>query len=146
MSARNVEVCRAAHQAFNKRDLDAVVSAMTEDVVYHDRARGLTFRGREEYRQYTKGWTEAFSDAQISDPTYIDGGDVVVAQFTGRGKNDGPFGYLAPTGKAAQFAYCEILRLNEGGKVVSIDAYYDQLGLLIQLGHVPAPAASAARG
>jgi ketosteroid isomerase-like protein len=144
MSSRNVETAKAAHQAFNKRDFDGVVSVMTNDIAYHDRARDIVFRGKEEYRQFAKGWVEAFPDAEISEPSYIDAGDIVVAQFTGRGKNDGPLGQLAPTGKSAHFGYCEILRFNETGKVVAIDAYYDQLSLLIQLGHVPAAQATVA--
>ena len=104
MSARNVEIGKAAHQAFNKRDFDGVVSVMTDDVTYHDQARGITFRGKEEYLQYARGWVEAFSDAEICEATYIDAGDTVVAQFTGCGKNDGPLGQLAPTGKSAALA------------------------------------------
>lgn len=145
MSTKIVEICKAAHQAFNKRDFEGLLNAMADDVVYHDRARGLTFRGKKEYRQYAESWIGAFSNAEITAPAYIDAGDTVVAQFTGQGTNDGSFGPLAASGKPASFAFCEIIRLNDKGKVVSVDAYYDQLSVLQQLGHAAAPQATAAR-
>jgi steroid delta-isomerase-like uncharacterized protein len=143
MASRNVETFKAAHQAFNTRDFAAVANAMAEDVVYHDRARDVTFRGRTGFKEFMQGWIAAFSNAEISEPIYIDGGDTVVAQFTGRGVNDGPLGPLPATGKPVTFHFCEIVRFNEAGQVVSGDAYYDQLSILVQLGHAQAPQTAA---
>jgi predicted ester cyclase len=139
MASRNVETCRSAHQAFNRRDFEAIANTLIEEVVYLDRARENTFRGKKEFKAFMQGWVTAFPDAQITEPTYIDAGDAVIAQFLGRGTNDGPFGPFGPTGKPVRFHFCEILRFNEKGLVVSGDAYYDQLSIMIQLGHVPAP-------
>ena len=44
MASRNAETFRALHQAFNRRDFDSVVGVMAEDVVYHDRARDVSFQ------------------------------------------------------------------------------------------------------
>lgn len=139
MASRNVETFRAAHQAFNRRDFDAVVNAMGEEVIYQDRARNLTFRGRTGFREFMQGWVTAFSNAEVHEPTYIDAGDVVVAQFVGRGVNNGPLGPLPATGKQLNLHFCEILRFDEKGQIVSGAAYYDQLSLLVQLGHAQAP-------
>lgn len=139
MASRNVETFRAAHQAFNRRDFDAVVSAMAEEVTYQDRARNITFAGRKGFKEFMEGWVTAFSNAQVSEATYIDAGDVVIAQFTGRGSNDGPLGPLPATGKQLNLQFCEILRFNDNGQIVSGAAYYDQLSLLVQLGHAQAP-------
>jgi predicted ester cyclase len=113
---------------------------MAEDVTYHDRARGLVLRGRDEYRRNAEGWVAGFSNADISQARYIDAGNVVVAQFIGHGHNDGMFGQLVATGNPASFDYCEIIRFGEHGKVVAVDAYYDQLSILKQLGHLAASA------
>jgi steroid delta-isomerase-like uncharacterized protein len=139
MASRNVETCRAAHQAFNSRDFEAVVNAMAEDVIYQDRARDLTFRGRTGFREFMQGWVAAFSNAEVFEPVYIDAGDAVVAQFVARGVNDGPLGSLPASGKPVNFNFCEILRFNDNGQVVSGDAYYDQLSIMVQLGHAKAP-------
>jgi ketosteroid isomerase-like protein len=71
-------------------------------------------------------------------------GDAVVAQFVGRGVNDAPLGPLPATGKPVNFNFCEILRFNDNGQVVSGDAYYDQLSIMVQLGHAQAPQKSTA--
>jgi steroid delta-isomerase-like uncharacterized protein len=144
MASRNVETFTAAHRAFNSRDFDAVVTAMAENVVYQDRARDTTFRGRAGFKDFMQGWVASFSDAQVTEPTYTDAGDTVIAQFVGRGVNDGPIGPLPATGKPARFNFCEILRFNDKGQVISGDAYYDQLSILAQLGHAPAPEKGAA--
>ena len=144
MASKNVETFRAAHQAFNKRDFEAVVNAMTEDVVYHDRARGVTFEGRSGFRQFMQGWVAAFSDADVFEPKYSDAGNTVIAEFVGRGTNDGSLGPLPKTGRTMSVPFCEIMTFNEKGQIASGAAYYDQLSIMIQLGHAqPAEAAAA---
>ena len=145
MASKNVETFRAAHQAFNRRDFDAVVRAMAEDVAYHDQARGATFDGRDGFREFMQGWVTAFSNAEVSEPTYIDAGDRVIAEFICRGVNDGPLGSLPKTGRQMNLYICEILRFNDKGQVVSGRLYYDQLSLMTQLGHAQ-PATAAAAG
>ncbi|HUS05051.1 MAG TPA: ester cyclase [Bryobacteraceae bacterium] len=145
MASRNVEAFKAAHQAFNRRDFDAVVAAMAEDVTYQDRARNVTFQGRAGFKEFMQGWLTAFSNAQVSEPQYTDAGDVVIAEFIARGVNDGPLELLGATGKPVTFPLCEIMRFNDKGQVVSGSAYYDQLSILAQLGHAQAPQSASAR-
>jgi steroid delta-isomerase-like uncharacterized protein len=139
MSAENVATFRAAHQAFNRRDFAAVVASMTDDVVYEDRARNVTFRGRAGFREFMTAWTTAFSNAEVTNPTYLDAGDTVVALFTGRGTNDGPLGPMPPGGKQLDLPFCELMRFNDRGQIVGGAIYYDQLTMLRQLGHAPVP-------
>src|SRR5688572_6413558 len=145
MASRNVETFRAAHQAFNKRDFEAVVNVMTEDVIYQDRARGVTFEGRSGFREFMKGWVAAFSHAEVSGPKYTDAGNTVIAEFVARGTNDGPLGPLPMTGRSIQVPFCEIMTFDAKGQIVSGAAYYDQLSIMIQLGHAQPAEAAAAR-
>jgi ketosteroid isomerase-like protein len=133
----NVETIRAAHQAFNRRDFDAIVRQLAGDFVYHDHASGKTFAGGNGFRQFLAGWTSAFSNAEVSEPIYIDGGDVIVAEFTGRGTHDGPLGPAAATRRQMVLPFCEIIRFDRAGKMISGGLYYDQLSLLAQLGLAP---------
>jgi steroid delta-isomerase-like uncharacterized protein len=135
--SRNIETAKAEHRAFNQGDLSFPGGA--EDMVYVDHARGLTVRGKAEVAALLRGWKTAMSNAQVTDATYIDAGDTVIAQFVGRGVQDGPMGPFPPSGKAATLPYCEIMKFNARGEIQHITAYYDQLGLLAALGHVPAP-------
>jgi steroid delta-isomerase-like uncharacterized protein len=135
--AGNVETFRAAHQAFNRRDFDAIVRQLADGFVYHDNATGKTFAGPGGFKQFLSGWTTAFSNAEVSEPMYIDGGDVVVAEFTGRGTHDGPLGPAPATRRHMSVPMCEIIRFDRSGKMISGGLYYDQLSMLAQLGLAP---------
>src|SRR6202049_5219893 len=82
MSAKNVKTLRAAHESWNKRDFAGVIRNSAENLTYTDHARPLTLNTREKFRERTEGWAKAFSDGRITNPQYIDAGDIVVAQFT----------------------------------------------------------------
>ncbi|MGH9340404.1 MAG: ester cyclase [Acidobacteriota bacterium] len=133
--ASNVQTVKTSHQNFNQRNFDAVVGAFDPQSVYRDHARGVNFSGHDELKTFLQRWVDAMSDAQITEPTYSEAGNVVIAQFTGRGRNDGPLGPLPPSGKEITLPFCEVIRFNEQGKISSVDAYYDQLTMLVQLGH-----------
>jgi steroid delta-isomerase-like uncharacterized protein len=144
MSSQNVETFRATHQAFNRRDFDGVVSNMAEGVTYRDQARNASFTGRDGFREFMQGWVEAFSNAAVSEPTYLDGGDTVIAQFMARGVNDGALGPLPATGREIDVPFCELMRFDDDGQIVSGSIYYDQLTMMTQLGHIEPSAESAA--
>jgi steroid delta-isomerase-like uncharacterized protein len=143
MASKNVETVRAAHESWNRRDFQGVVRDSSENVVYTDHGRSLTLKTREKFREWTEAWAMAFSDGRITNPKYIDAGDVVVTQFTVEGTNDGPLGSLAPSGRRISLPFCEVCQLDKEGRVVSGSCYYDQYTLLTQLGHIQ-PLATAA--
>ena len=142
MASQNVETFRAAHQAFNGRDFDGVVSKMAEDFTYRDQARNVTFTGRNGFKEFMQGWVTAFSNAAVSDPIYLDAGDTVIAQFMARGVNDGAFGPLPKTGREIDVPFCKLMRFDDKGQIVSGNIYYDQHTMMTQLGHIE-PSAEA---
>jgi steroid delta-isomerase-like uncharacterized protein len=143
MSAKNVETLRAAHESWNKRDFTGVVRNAAENLAYTDTARSLTLDSRDKFSDWTEAWAKAFPDAKISNPEYIDAGDIIVARFTVEGTNDGPLGSLNATGRRMSLPFCEIARFNKQGRIVSGSCYYDQYTLLTQLGHVKPLAVAA---
>lgn len=143
MASKNVETLRAAHKSWNKRDFQGAVSDSAEGLVYTDHGRSLMLSGRDKFREWTEQWAKAFSDGRITNPKYIDAGDIVVTQFTVEGTNDGPLGSLPPSGRRISLPFCEICHLDKKGRVVSGDCYYDQYTLLTQLGHIQPLAAAA---
>src|SRR5690349_7362685 len=124
MGSSNVETFKRAHQAFNHRDYDGVVNAMTAGVSYCDHAQNTTFRGRAGFKEFPQGLVAAFSNVQVTQATYIDAGDTVIAQFINGGTNDGPLGPLPVTGKPLELHLCEILRFNANGQIASGELYY----------------------
>ncbi len=143
MSAKNVETMRAAHEGWNRRDFNAIIKNCTENFEYLDHARNVTLQGRDKFQAWTEEWAKGFSNGRIVNPEYVDGGDVVIAQFTAEGTNDGAFASLQPTGKKLSLPFCEIARFDKQGKLVSGGCYYDQYTLLTQLGHAQAAGVAA---
>jgi ketosteroid isomerase-like protein len=133
---------RAAHAAFNGRDLHEAVRHFRPDTEYTDHARGLTTKGPAEFIDWMQGWVDAFSDATVDEARYIDGGDHCVAIFQGRGTNDGPMGHLPSTGHRMDIAMCEVLRFDASGRIASGDIYYDAMSMMVQLGHLRPPMAT----
>jgi steroid delta-isomerase-like uncharacterized protein len=142
MASRNGETLRAAHESLNRRDFAGVVRNSAEGLLYTDHARSLNMNSRDKFREWTGAWAKAFSDGRITNPEYIDVGDIVVARFTAEGSNDGPLGSLQPTGRRMSVPFCEIAWFDEQGRIVSGSCYYDLHTLLTQLGHIQPLAAA----
>jgi steroid delta-isomerase-like uncharacterized protein len=143
MASTNVETHRAGHDAFNRRDFEAMTNRYADSISWTDRARGLTFRTPQEFKDdFLAGWVGASSDIRITGPRYTDAGQMVVCTFTVAGTHDGPLGPFPATGKEFALALCEMWHFDSSGRVVGGDLYYDQLSLLMQLGLMPQPAAA----
>lgn len=140
MASKNVETFRAAHDAFNRRDFDAVIAVVTDGFTYSDTPRGVTHNRQQFKDSFMKGWADAFSDAQVTDREYIDGGDVVVCRFIGRGTNDGSLMGAPATNRQMNLPFVEIMRFDSQGRITRGEAIYDQATIMNQLGLMPAAA------
>jgi steroid delta-isomerase-like uncharacterized protein len=143
MASKNVESLRAAHESWNRRDFDGVVRNIAETLSYSDRARSATIQGKQKFREFVEAWAQAFPDARIINPQYIDAGNIVIAQFTVEGTNDGNFMGMRPTGRRATVSFCEVVTYDKNGMAVSGNVYYDQYSVLTQLRHIKPIAAAA---
>lgn len=131
---------KSSHQAFNRRDWTAVVENFAADAEFIDQARGVVLKGPQQLVDYLRAnWVASFSDAAITDICYIDAGNEVIAQFTGTGTNDGAFGPMPRTGRRISTPFCEIMRFNTAGQIISGSVYYDLVTILVQLGHMEVP-------
>jgi ketosteroid isomerase-like protein len=88
MSQENVELVQRAIEAYNRRDLDAVLGGTTDDFV-QDWSRTIgpnpnVYRGRDEVRGFLESWWGAFDQAAIHVDEIIDAGDSVVVVFHAR--------------------------------------------------------------
>lgn len=140
MPSKNVQTLKAVIDAFNtKKDIEAIGDAYADQCVLVDHARGETVKGRAAVKENWKMWATAFSKGKIEEARFVDGGDTVAVYFVGRGTNDGPVGPLPATGKTATIPYCSIFVFDSNSKIVEEEDYWDQLGFLVQLGHMEAP-------
>ena len=143
MTTRSIETYRAGHEAFNRRDFEAMTTQYADSIAWTDRARGLTFRTPQEFRDdFLTGWVRASSDIRITDPHYLDAGQTMICNFTVVGTHDGPLGLFPATGRGFALPLCEMWHFDPSGRVVGGDLYYDQVSLLTQLGLLPQPSAA----
>jgi len=57
MPSPNIESHRAGHQAFNRRDFEAMTSHYADTISWTDHAQGRTFRTPQEFRDdFLAGW------------------------------------------------------------------------------------------
>jgi len=141
MGSKNVETLKGLIDAFNARkDLDAIAKAYGDQAVLVDHARNETVKGRAAVKENWGMWATAFPDGKIEDVRFIDGGDSVAMHFVGHGKNDGTLGPLPATGKTISLPYCSVFTFDSKARIVEEDDYWDQLGFMVQLGHMKAPA------
>ena len=122
-----------------KGNWDVIEESVTSGYLGYDPALPDTIRGPEGVRANFQQYLDAFTGAHIEVEEQIAEGDLVATRWTGRGTHTAEFNGIAPTGKEVTVSGQTISRL-EGGKIVEEWTNWDTLGMLIQLGAVPAPA------
>jgi hypothetical protein len=131
----NVGLHKAAHQAIGNRGPNAAAAFFADDIVYIDRARGITLNGRRDATYWIAEWMTAFSDHSITEATYLTAGKWTISRFRRRGLNSGPFGPFKPTARQLDAPFCELLRWEERHAVEG-EIYYDLATIINQLGYV----------
>jgi steroid delta-isomerase-like uncharacterized protein len=120
--------------ALNRDNWDVYNQIHSKDFVAH---AGKRSAGLAEDLQSAKGWRLAFPDGQYTIDQIIAEGDMVMVRWTGRGTNTGEGNGLPATGKHIEVTGVTVLHI-VGGKIVEEWNENDMLGLLRQLGLLPA--------
>jgi steroid delta-isomerase-like uncharacterized protein len=120
--------------ALNQKDLADFDALCAPDFVHH--SPSTTIRGLDAYRQALATDFAAFPDMHFTVDELIAEGDTVVARLTGHGAHQGSLGGIPPTGKQATVVGVTIYRI-AAGKLAEQWEYFDNLGLLQQLGVIP---------
>ena len=95
-------------------------------------------RGLEAARQFAAAYREAFPDLQTAIEDQVAEGDKVVSRFSGRGTHLGETEDFGPaTGNSIEINGITIDRVADG-KIVEEWTNFDALGLLQQIGLIPA--------
>jgi steroid delta-isomerase-like uncharacterized protein len=111
---------------------------LAEDFVDHN-PFGPFAPDREGVKQRFAVLRAAFPDLRAEIKDQVSQGDKVVTRQTFHGTNTGEFMGMPPTGKKVSFDVIDILRLRDG-QFTDHWNVVDALGLMQQLGAVPAPA------
>jgi uncharacterized protein len=88
----NVDIVRAAFDAFGRADFDAVLEICDPEIVVRDPARtGATFDGPDGLRRFFEEWLESWEEYRSEPVEFIESGDEIFVRTvqTGRGKLSG---------------------------------------------------------
>jgi steroid delta-isomerase-like uncharacterized protein len=143
MSDQNKAIARRALEIFGSGDLDALDGLVSEDAVDHDTQNpNAGTHGPEGAKRTAAMYRAAFSDLQMTVEDQFAEGDKVVTRWTAVGTQDGDLPALPASGRSSTVTGITIDRI-EGGKIVESWGNWDTLGMMQQLGAVPAAAAAS---
>ena len=145
MSAEeNKAIVRRWYEEFgNRANLDVLDELYAPDWVGHFPQSG-ELRGAAGHKPLGRLFAAAFPDGRYAVEDVLAEGDRVASRYTFRGTHQGAFGAVAATGRAVVATGINVHRL-AGGRIVEQWAQFDTLGLLRQLGALPAPEEGARR-
>jgi steroid delta-isomerase-like uncharacterized protein len=125
-------------EIFNKGNVDAVAEYLAPDFVEHEVLPPGVPEGAEGLKVLTTMLRTAFPDLHAKIDDVIAEGDKVVLNMTWSGTQKGEFMGIPPTGKPVSIEVIDIIRLKDG-KGVEHWGLMDNMGMMQQLGVVPAP-------
>jgi steroid delta-isomerase-like uncharacterized protein len=133
-------------EAWNQQNLDILEETHAPDWVHYDPSNPADLRsGPQGNRERLTEVIAAFPDIHYTLEDLIAEGDRVVVRFTVRGTQQGAFGPIPATGRTVTMQGIIIHRIRDG-KIAEDWVVRDTLGLMQQLGVIPAPGAAEAAG
>ena len=125
-------VRRFFEEAWNQQNLNVVDEIFAPTVIFN--GQSVT---REALKQALAGRRVAFPDIQVTVDDQVAEGEKVSTRRTWRATHKGQYRGVAPTGKAVKWTQISVVRFSQG-KIVEDWAVADELGILQQLGALPA--------
>lgn len=125
-------------EVFNKGNVAAVDEYMAPGFVEHEVLPPGIPEGAEGLRQLVIMMRSAFPDFHAKIDDMIAEDDKVVINMTWSGTQKGEFMDIPPTGKHISFGVIDIIRVQDG-KAVEHWGQMDNMGMMQQLGAIPAP-------
>jgi steroid delta-isomerase-like uncharacterized protein len=129
-------VSRWVEGGWNGGDLSLVDEHYAENYTLHDPA--MPIHGREGFKQYVTMYRGVFPDLHFTLEDMVAEGETVAWRITARGTHGGPLMGIPPTGKPVSISAIIISRF-VGGKWAEDWVNIDMLGMLQQIGAIPAP-------
>jgi steroid delta-isomerase-like uncharacterized protein len=128
-------------QIFNQGNLAVADEVIAPDFINHSVPPGSSNRGPESMRQLITILSTAFPDMHYTVEELVAEGDIVAVRLimSGTHRGPGPLQGMPPTDRSVRVAQMHFIRFRDG-KVVEHRAVRDDLGLMQQLGVIPAPA------
>ena len=140
MSEQNKQISRRLiEEVFSQGRMETADELVAPEAVGHDPALPDPTHGPEGLKAAAGGYRAGFPDLKIRIESQIAEGDSVCTRWTAVGTNKGEFWGMAATGKQATVTGITIDRIADG-RIIESWTNWDALGLMQQLGVVPAAA------
>jgi len=131
-------VRRYFEQVFNEQRYDLADEFLSESIELH--GSGLA-PGLEAVKQFFTAFTTSFPNGQTIIEDVVAEGNRVVARITFKGTHQGAIQGIPATGKMVNLPGITIFRM-DNGKIAEGWMVNDNLGMMQQLGVIPAPQAA----
>ena len=139
MSKENKALVRqVVEQVWQAGNTDAIDEFYAADVVDHNVPPGMP-PGREGSKAWAVMMTSAMTGSEVTIEDQIAEGDLVVTRWSSQATHTGDLMGIPATGKRVSITGISINRVRDG-KIVESWGEADMMGMLQQLGVIPAPA------
>jgi steroid delta-isomerase-like uncharacterized protein len=125
-------------EVFNRGNMSGADQFLAPDFIEHEELPPGIPQGREGVKQLAAMLRSAFPDFTATIEDLVAEGDKVVIRMTWTGTHKGEFMGVPPTGKSISIGVIDVIRI-AGGKFLEHWGQMDSMGLMQQLGAVPAP-------
>ena len=141
------DVVNGYFDAMSRKDLDEAVTYLDDEVVEEVSGVGV-FRGPGEVRTFFDGLFKSAPDLQTTVERTVREKDVVVVQWrmTGTFTGEPLFNGVHATGGRIELRGCDVIEVNEAGKIVRNTVYQDGLEMARTLGLMPPQDSPVERG
>ncbi len=119
----------------NTRDIDGFRELLHPDYTYRG-ADGVKIASVDAGVAVVETFTKAFPDLKLTVTNQYTDGDVTVLEFIGTGTHEAELQGIPATGKKISVNVIDVVAVKDG-KVIGEREYYDQLGMMQQLGVIP---------
>jgi steroid delta-isomerase-like uncharacterized protein len=123
---------------FDDRDFETVRQYWTPTSVDYFLAAGVTATGPDELEAFFRGMFAAIPDFRLEIENIVASGRQVVVQWHATGTFTGePFLGIVATGRPVEIRGCDVIRIDDDGKLDTNTVYYDGLEFARQVGLLP---------
>ena len=129
-------VLRRWAAAWNEHDPNAAAALLTEGYVRHD-ANGPDVVGPADAIVFLQTIFDAFPNLRLDESELISEGNLVAVRYVVTGTHQGAFNGIPPSGRDVNFEAHDWFKV-EDGKIAEQWVILDVLGLLQQIGAIPA--------
>jgi steroid delta-isomerase-like uncharacterized protein len=130
---------RRLYELISAGDIDGFGEHVADGFVEHEELPGLE-PSKEGVKQLFHMYRAAFPDMRMEPEDVFVSGDKAVARVRVTGTHRGEFLDMPATGRRIDVAVIDIMRFGDDGLVREHWGLFDSLGMMQQLGAIPAPA------